>query len=116
MKNLRELAVRYVIDAVSEIDSTNSDTWKHDGFRKLIRENALNSLDSLDEGQPDSPPDDNEMERLVQTCGLDFGQVAALATSISRNGYCTAYERYQTAISMLIDDVLGYPFETPESR
>lgn len=56
---------------------------------------------------PSTPPDNDEMERLTADSGFTLDVLDKRAREVYDCTYSTTYQRYQTAIAMLIDDLLG---------
>ena len=56
---------------------------------------------------PSTPPDNDEMERLTADSGFTLDVLDKKAREVYDCAYSTTYQRYQTAIAMLIDDLLG---------
>lgn len=58
-------------------------------------------------GIAQTPPDNDEMERLTADSGFTLDVLDKKAREVYDCAYSTTYQRYQTAIAMLIDDLLG---------
>lgn len=116
MSELRKVAAQYVTRATGIVLGEDREDWSHGMFVVAIRDTAMEMLDGVRDGQPDTPPSADEMEWLVQEAGLDLGELARRSMSVYATSYSTVYERYVTAIAVLIDDILAYDdgFDRPK--
>ena len=97
MSEIREKAVRLLLQAAYEMAADNADSvadifdCQH-GFIDDLRRSAMLKLD-----KPYTAPDFDTAEKQIADTGLAFSQK-----------YATAYDRYECAIGWCIDDMLGW--------
>lgn len=111
MSEIREKAVRLLLQAAYEMAADNADSvadifdCQH-GFIDDLRRRAMDTLEGVG-CMPSTPPDNDEMERLTADSGFTLDVLDKRAREVYDCAYSTTYQRYQTAIAMLIDDLLG---------
>ena len=111
MSELKEKAARLLLKSAREMADENDRDLSavfdcRGGFIDDLRMRAVNTLEGVG-CMPSTPPDNDEMERLIADSGLSLDVLDKKAREIYDCGYSTTYQRYQTAIAMLIDDLLG---------
>ena len=111
MSELRDKATRLLLKSAWEMADDNEDELSavfdgQHGFTDDLRRRAIDTLEGVG-CMPSTPPDHDEMERLIADSGLSLDVLDKRAREIYDCGYSTTYQRYQTAIVMLIDDLLG---------
>lgn len=111
MSELRDKATRLLLKSAWEMADDNEDELSavfdgQHGFTDDLRRRATDTLEGVG-CMPSTPPDNDEMERLIADSGLSLDVLDMKAREVYDCGYSTAYQRYQTAIAMLIDDLLG---------
>lgn len=111
MSELKEKAARLLLKSAREMADENERDLSavfdyRSGFIDDLRMRAVNTLEGI-ACMPSTPPDNDEMERLIADSGFSLDLLDKRAREIYDCGYSTTYQRYQTAIVMLIDDLLG---------
>ena len=111
MSELRDKATRLLLKSAWEMADDNEDELSvvfdgQHGFMDDLRRRAIDTLEGVG-CMPSMPPDNDEMERLIADSGLSLDVLDMKAREVYDCGYSTTYQRYQTAIVMLIDDLLG---------
>lgn len=113
VSGIREMAARIVLRAAYEMaeDNENELSAVFDcqyGLLQELRERAMHMVDGDMGSMPDSPPDPDEMERLIGESGLSMDMLDARARESYGGNYSTLYERYVCALGWSIDDMLGW--------
>lgn len=111
MSELRDKATRLLLKSAWEMADDNEYDLSavfdgQHGFIDDLRRRAMDTLEGVG-CMPSTPPDNDEMERLIADSGLSLDVLDKRAREVYDCGYSTTYQRYQTAIAMLIDDLLG---------
>lgn len=111
MNELRDTAARLLLKSAREMAEENerdlSDVFDYrSGFTDDLRRRAIDTLEGVG-CMPSTPPDNDEMERLIADSGLSLDVLDKRAREVYDCGYSTTYQRYQTAIALLIDNLLG---------
>lgn len=111
MSELKEKAARLLLKSAREMAEENERDLSavfdyRSGFIDDLRMRAVNTLEGV-ACMPSTPPDNDEMERLIADSGFSLDLLDKRAREVYDCGYSTTYQRYQTAIAMLIDDLLG---------
>jgi len=107
MSELRDKATRLLLKSAWEMADDNEDELSavfdgQHGFIDDLRRRAMLKLD-----KPYTAPDFDTAEQQIAETGLSLDVLDKRAREIYDCGYSTTYQRYQTAIVMLIDDLLG---------
>ncbi len=111
MSELRDKATRLLLKSAWEMADDNEDELSavfdgQHGFIDDLRRRAMDTLEGVG-CMPSTPPDNDEMERLTADSGFTLDVLDYKAREVYDCAYSTTYQRYQTAIAMLIDDLLG---------
>lgn len=113
MSELRDMAARLLLKSARDMAEDNDGDNGLDfvfeaqhGFIDDLRRRAMYDLEGVD-CMPSTLPDNEEMERLTADSGFSLDVLDEKAREIYACDYSTTYQRYQTAIAMLIDDLLG---------
>lgn len=108
MSEIREKAVRLLLQAAYEMAADNADSvadifdCQH-GFIDDLRRRAMLKLD-----KPYTAPDFDTAEQQIAETGLSLDMLDKGAREAFSQKYSTAYDRYECAIGWCIDDMLGW--------
>lgn len=113
MSGIREMAARIVLRAAREMADDNERDIsalfdRQYGILNDLRERAMHIVDGDIGSMPDTPPEPDEMERLIGDSGLSMDMLDARARESYGGDYSTLYERYVCALGWCIDDMLGW--------
>ena len=108
MSEIREKAVRLLLQAAYEMAADNADSvadifdCQH-GFIDDLRRRAMLKLD-----KPYTAPDFDTAEQQIAETGLSLDMLDKRAREAFSQKYSTTYDRYECAIGWCIDDMLGW--------
>lgn len=113
MSEIREMAARIVLRAAYEMAKDNESDVSavyncQYGMLNDLRERAMHIVDGDADVMPDTPPEPDEMERLIGESGLSMDMLDRRARESYGGTYSTLYERYVCALGWCVDDMLGW--------